>query len=185
MPLQYITKQCPQCGQSFIRPLAQRLQVCCSRTCAIALRRGSAVDRFWPKVDKSGGCWIWTGCVGSGGYGRIGVNHRSVECHRFSYELAYGSIPPDLFVCHRCDNRRCVRPDHLFLGTPADNSADAVSKRRLAEGTRHGNARLTWEQVRSIRARYAAGMSARKLAEEHGIDRSYAMDIIKERAWKP
>lgn len=81
-------------------------------------------------VDRSGECWIWTGTTNELGYGLIHVGQRRVRVHRVSWEIANGPIPEGLCVCHRCDNPRCVRPDHLFLGTQADNLRDMCSKGR-------------------------------------------------------
>lgn len=94
-------------------------------------------ERFWAKVRKSdNGCWEWTANGNNYGYGKLRVgsrtdgSRRSIRAHRLAYELACGPIPVGMNVCHRCDNRRCVRPDHLFLGTTQDNIRDRVAKGR-------------------------------------------------------
>lgn len=93
--------------------------------------RKTLVDLFWEKVEKTGGCWLWRGATNPKGYGRTGVgSHRSALAHRLSWNLAHGQIPAGLFVLHRCDTPGCVRPDHLFLGTAADNTADMIRKGR-------------------------------------------------------
>jgi hypothetical protein len=91
-----------------------------------------AVERFWRHVDRTDDCWLWTGDVQTHGYGRIVVDGHEVKAHRFSWFLHQGSWPgPGLEVCHSCDVRNCVRPDHLFLGTKADNMRDASHKGRI------------------------------------------------------
>ena len=92
--------------------------------------------RFWPKVDKSGACWLWTAAARNG-YGQLRVGARIIQSHRVSWELHHGPIPEGLHVLHTCDNPSCVNPDHLWLGTHGENMAD-----RDAKG-RNGNSKKT------------------------------------------
>ena len=105
-------------------------------------------QRLWCRVAKSKGCWLWTGWATPEGYGKIIFgDNRNAMVTRVVYELATGKqVPKGMYVCHRCDNPRCVRPEHLFLGTAIDNARDASSKGRIA-----GGRRLTVETVRMIR----------------------------------
>jgi DNA-binding CsgD family transcriptional regulator len=90
-------------------------------------------ERFWRKVRKGEECWEWTGFrVPPLGYGRFRLNDEQTWAHRVSWELTFGPIPEGLQVCHRCDNPPCVRPDHLFLGTPLDNVRDMIGKGRAS-----------------------------------------------------
>lgn len=91
-------------------------------------------ERFWSKVDQSGDCWLWTACLFQRGYGCFRMKHANVAAHRIAWELAFGPVPPGLWVLHHCDIRACVRPSHLFLGDHAANMADMVAKGRAKGG---------------------------------------------------
>lgn len=95
-------------------------------------------------------CWNWIGQKGHTGYGRFKIGKARYSSNRVAYAIAYGHVPKDRFVCHACDNPSCVRPDHLFLGTPYDNTMDKIRKNRQARGSQIGSALLTEEQVKEI-----------------------------------
>jgi hypothetical protein len=157
-------------------------------------------DRFWDKVRKSDGCWEWTGSSRDGLYGSFDVDRRQVMAHRFSYELHVGKIPAGIMVCHHCDNTKCVRPDHLFLGTAKDNNRDCAAKGRKLSGDRHplrinkeprspgeknGRAILTEEKVREMRRRYDAEQATQsELVAEYGVSQSVVSKVVTRTSWK-
>lgn len=150
--------------------------------------RPSVSDRFWKYVQKGDGCWEWSGAriyYRNGGAGVLRVAGRNVWAHRLSYELHYGPIPVGYFVCHRCDNPPCVRPDHLFLGTPAENSHDMWRKGRHPHGRTHYNVRLTADQVCEIRHADVDGQGFyTRLAKQYGVSSCTIHDIRKRRSWQ-
>jgi hypothetical protein len=144
-------------------------------------------DRFWSKVEREpdGGCWVWTANL-SRGYGAYRLLGKMQKAHRISYELAHGPIPPDTCVLHRCDNPPCVNPDHLFLGTRAENNADRAAKGRSADqaGDANSAAKLTSNEARLIKERYGAGgVSQRQLAAEFGVSQSNINWIVRGATW--
>lgn len=141
------------------------------------------LSRFWSKVDKTGECWVWRACIGNHGYGQFGLRPSYVLAHRFSYELANGPIGVGLCVLHRCDNRRCVNPEHLFLGTRTDNARDRDAKGRAPYGERHPMAKLTAMQVADIRAQHAAGAGKEDLAARFGVTESNVGLILRRQTW--
>lgn len=133
--------------------------------------------RFWPKVKKTRGCWWWRASVDKDGYGQIGgwrlSNRTMLKAHRVSWEFAFGAVPAGLCVLHRCDNRRCVKPRHLFLGTVADNNRDMNEKgRNVFQSSRNPALKLTAGQVREIRARRARGVRLVVLARRFRVAES-------------
>lgn len=146
--------------------------------------KSTVTARFMDKVlVDTQGCWEWNASKNMWGYGRFSYMGRADKAHRVAYQLFIGQIPTGMFVCHRCDNRSCVRPDHLFLGTAKDNTSDMIGKGRqtLKPGEDHPCAKLTWPQVDYIRASHK---SDRAVAEEVGIARSVVTRIRQGIIWK-
>lgn len=160
------------------------------------------------RVSQETGCWEWQGSVNEWGYGTMGGDGGgSVQAHRVSFAVFNGYVPRGSCVCHRCDNPRCVNPEHLFLGTNSDNVADKVEKKRqargetrgdrYARGARHGaathpesfvgsgngRAKLTEDDVRRLRA-MAPALSVSELARNFGITRGVASKIVRRELWK-
>lgn len=161
--------------------------------------------RFFEKVNVSGpihpelgsACWLWTGATNELGYGLIRYQGRAQKAHRVGWQLAYGEIPSienhygTMFVCHKCDNPSCVRPSHLFLGTPRDNVLDMRGKGRepdlyqiVQRGEKNGKSKLTWDDVRAIRQRYARGEETMvQIAEDYPVQKSAIRKIVNKVNW--
>lgn len=133
-------------------------------------------------------CWNWTGSENSNGYGRFVLNDRHILAHRLSYELFFGKIPNGLNVCHKCDNRKCVNPEHLWLGSQSENLTDASTKGRMKQpdtrAHRNGNTTLTWDKVRAIRAMHARGLRKFHIARLFNVSASTISNITNHQTWK-
>jgi hypothetical protein len=146
-------------------------------------------ERFWTKVRRGsdGECWEWTAYKNPKGYGRFSLNGRPGFAHRFAYKEAKGPIPSDLCVLHRCDNPACVNPDHLWLGTKADNNQDMFKKGRgksnAPKGEANTQATHTASQVTAIQADYLAGRSVADICAAYGVKRTFVHDVTS-RSWK-
>lgn len=177
---------CPQCQKPFPEDLHSRRRFC-STACFIANRGAdTTVDRFWASVQKTDKCWLWTSATNKNGYGvlRLSGVKSNVLVHRFSYQIHFGEAPDDKRVCHRCDIRNCVRPDHLFLGTQTDNLRDMYKKDRHPKGQDRGHAKLTDEAVQQIRALYQEGRIRQKeLARRFGVSQGTVSEIISRKRW--
>lgn len=190
---------CATCGKVFSRPQmyakrAAKPQLC-SKECLkkhhakLANERRDA--RFWKKVDKTSSptlCWVWTAYTDSAGYGKFQfADKKPMPAHRYSYELTYGRIRHrDMYVCHKCDNPGCVRPDHLFLGTAADNMADCsakgrISRRHQIRGVDHPASKLTEEEVIEI---YSSIKTQAFLARKFNVTIATISQIKRQRTWK-
>lgn len=144
--------------------------------------------------NESTGCIEWNGCKDKDGYGLLIVSglsekKRNVRAHRLSYLVNFGEINDGMFVCHSCDNPSCINPVHLFVGTPADNVADMMAKGRyVSGGKRHfgesnPKAKLTRKQVDGILVLKKFGISAQKIADSLGMNKSSIHRIFSGKVW--
>lgn len=145
-------------------------------------KKKNPVKRLLARIDYKSGCWLWRGAKNSGGYGWIKIDRRMISAHRFSWTVYKGQIPNGICVCHVCDNRHCVNPDHLFLGTHQDNSNDMKQKGRSLAGERNPAAKLTLGDVEAIRA--CDGLSQVKLAEFFGVNYRTVSAILNNKIWR-
>ena len=140
--------------------------------------------RFWSKVRKTRGCWLWTGYVGSHGYGVFASKRHSLRAHRVAFRLATGEkLDSSTYVLHSCDVKTCVNPSHLRTGTHAENMRDMVSRGRQARGERQHAASLTPRDVLSIRSSRKGGAILESLAEEHDVTVSTISRICRGETW--
>jgi hypothetical protein len=144
-------------------------------------------ERFLAKVcaDSVSGCWLWQGMVTPDGYGVAFIAGKRQAAHRAAWMLFCSEIPPGMAVCHKCDVRACVNPEHLFVGTVADNNLDRVNKDRTPRGEGHHATRLTASQVGRIKAMLAEDrMYMSEIAREFGVSISTIAGIKAGRTWR-
>ena len=140
----------------------------------------SEIDRFWSFVTKTESCWIWTGTqVGKGyGYFRLRFPRAKILAHRYSYAISYGEDADGFQVCHHCDTPLCVRPEHLFKGTNAENVADMIKKDRHRHGENHHLRKVTSDTLDMIRWFTESGMSQDEIATILGLSRGTVYQYI-------
>ena len=154
----------------------------------------SIEENFWGMVDCSGDCWVWVGSKTRGGYGNFGLGQGVHRAHRFAWKLINGPIPEGLWVLHKCDNRPCVRHDHLWLGTRQENMDDMVRKGRhrvpLNEKGLFISSKLTWEAVRIIRKEYVPGngrwhtSNKRELCKRFSVGPTTIRNVVNGSKWR-
>lgn len=153
----------------------------------------SFVRRFWSKVAvvDHGDCWEWKAAKWRNGYGAIRLpgTRKNIGAHRAAWELTHGVIPADMAVCHRCDNRGCCNPKHLFLGSTADNNADMRSKGRgssppIHRGESHPMAKITAADVTRARERLTSGEPVSRVAKDLGISRKTLSQLRDRETWR-
>ena len=196
-------KKCPNCGSLFGRESCKRVsdfkeKKFCSRVCSKKYRCGSNHHLYQSleekiknniKVDEKTGCWVWQGWWRSkqkkGFYGGIKVGGVSLLAHRVSYEFYNGKIPKGMLCCHKCDNTKCVNPEHLFLGTQDDNMKDMANKFRGTNGEKGRHSKLTSNMVEEIRfAAKRGNMLHREIASIFNVSTTTITNIINNKIWK-
>lgn len=156
--------------------------------CQILSRDISYTDmaRFWDRVNvkfTGNGCWEWDGFIDPNGYARFKTieSHKRYLAHRLSYALAFGETPKGMHICHKCDNRKCVRPDHLFVGTAKDNIHDMIGKKRHSYGEKNPGAKLDEDKVRDILSSNASLMD---MSNQYNVSKKLILNVKQRKAWK-
>lgn len=149
-------------------------------------RKWSLLQRFEKKYipEPNSGCWLWTGSVDLRGYGKIGIDYKTVTATHAAHELFIGPVAEGSHVLHTCDTPACVNPQHLYVGTHWDNMADKVRRGRSRKGSEHPLVKLTENDIRMIRHRFAAGEHRGVLANAYNISRGNVYAIAERRTWR-
>lgn len=165
-----------------VQRLAERRRVKRPEMRGSDVKIATVEERFFGKVCVAEcGCHNWTGYKLPNGYGQFRFKGKAAYAHRVAWELANGSDPGDAYVLHSCDNRMCVNPEHLSLGSFQDNMDDMTAKRRHAHGSRNAHAKLTVEQIRAIRA---SSKKQAEIAAEYGVTQGTISVVRSGRTWQ-
>lgn len=187
------TRICDHCGAVFEKDkrldwkqwAARRYcsQVCTGKaaTAINAALRPTIRQKFEAGFIRNDGCWEWHGTIDGYGYGVLDHNRKRYRAHVLALEYDGRPVPSGMVACHHCDNPPCVRPSHLYAGTPGDNVRDAMSRDRIAHGVRNSNAKLTPSQVQEMRQ---LGLSFTETARRFGVSRPTAARAIKGISWR-
>lgn len=135
-------------------------------------------------IEYQNGCWVWRGPRNHGGYGRVHLRGKRYRAHRVLWQGLNGPVPEGFEVLHRCDNRSCINPDHLFLGTAADNNHDMVAKGRQVRGEAVGTRRLTESQVLDVLERLRSGESHKAISERYAVHPGTISKIACRTRWR-
>lgn len=179
-----IVKNCDYCHERFITK-HKRVNFC-SKECGYRYRGERVCDRFNEHVTPTNKrtCWEWEGNLFPTGYGVFSIRRKTIGAHRASWRLYNGDIPDDLQVLHKCDNRKCVNPYHLYLGTIEDNMRDKVERGRSLKGEDVPTSVLTKKQVKEIRKLYRQGVVQTELAKRYGVHQGTISGIVLKKTWK-
>jgi hypothetical protein len=179
------TRVCKQCGRSFTYnaiPSRKTGGLFCSGACQRKGRKQRQLQDSFNKrrgATTGNGCVLWNGAIRNNGYGCLGIH----SAHRLSYEFAVGPVPDGMHILHKCDNRLCINPEHLFPGTNSDNITDKLSKGRQAKGEMF-NRKLTNDDVQSIRKAYRGGAAQKELARKFNVHQSHVSRIVQYKVWR-
>lgn len=185
------SRNCQKCGvpiAPYVKPsrIASGRGARCHKCACSSRKKVHPSTRFANKVDKSGlgGCWLWTGKLHQG-YGAFHDGTKSMGAHVHAWVAANNrDVPKGMQVCHSCDNRACVNPNHFFLGTMQDNMNDKVNKGRHYKGEQHHLSKLTDDAVREIRSERSAGLQLKDIAARHSVSKSVVCSVTTGVTWR-